>query len=319
MDKIRWGIVSAGRIAHTFAQDIRHVDQAELCAVAARSLDSAQAFANDYSIPKAHGSYQLLFDDPDIDAIYVATPHTFHLEHSSDALKSGKAVLCEKPLTINPEECKELIELSRSTGSYLMEAMWTYFLPAVEKANEWVTENRIGTIKHIKVDFGYPLLPFDANRREYDKGLAGGCLLEMGIYPVAFAWLIMQEDPNEIQVTSRMAPNGVEDDVVAILNYSNAVATIATSFRCKLQNWAYIIGERGYIAIPDFWRASECYLYELDTQTDHFTDQRTTNGFSYEIASVSDDLLQDRKASEKMPLQFSLKFQQHMSAIRDYF
>ncbi len=178
------------------------------------------AFAERHQIPRAHAGYDALIADPQVDAVYVATPHTLHLAHSAAALRAGKAVLCEKPLTTSLTECEALVDIARRSGSYLMEGMWTYFLPAIQVARRWVAEGRIGRIRHIKADFGYPLLPFDATRREYDATLAGGCLLEMGIYPIALAWLFLEQDPTSVQVVARHAPNGVEDDVAMLFEYA---------------------------------------------------------------------------------------------------
>lgn len=314
--KIRWGILGTGRIAHQFAQDMAHVDNGELIAAASREQATATAFANQYAIPKAHASYLALVEDPDIDAVYVATPHTLHYQNCLDAMRAGKAVLCEKPLTTTSAECESLLETARRTNIYLMEGMWTYFLPAIRMARQWVAAGRIGAIKHIKADFGYPLLPYDPQRREYNASLAGGSLLEMGIYPIALAWLFLERDPQEIKVVARKAANGVEDDVAMIFNYDNCVASLATSFRCKLQNWAYIIGEEGYIAIPDFWRASQCRLYRLDECIDHFDDGRQSLGFNYEIVAVGNDLLSEKRQSDVVTWDSSLRFQRHIERVK---
>ncbi len=318
MRSIRWGIVGAGRIAHTFAQDMAATTDGVLHAVASRSADAAQSFAASYGAAHAFEGYGALYASPDVDAVYVATPHNLHLEHASDALRAGKAVLCEKPITTSAEECRALIDVAATTGSYLMEAMWTWFLPAVRRAKEWVDAGRIGRIVHVKADFGYPLT-YSAARREYNAELAGGCLLELGVYPVALAALFSEQDPDEISVVARHAPNGVEDDVAALFRYRDFVATIGASFRAKLQNWAYIIGEDGYVAIPDFWRATECQLWVLDEMVDRFADERTTNGFDYQISAVNRDLLTQRTESAVMPLAESLRVQQHMDQIRALF
>ncbi len=316
MEKVRWGIVGAGRIAVTFADDIKLVDNAELVGVAARQLDNAKAFADKHQIANAYDGYQALFDDPSIDAVYIATPHNFHLQNAVDAMAAGKAVLCEKPLTANAEECRRLIAAAAENSCYLMEAMWTWFLPAIRKALEWVEEGRIGALKHIKADFGYPL-PYNPELREYHKDLAGGALLEMGVYPVALAELFMGESPQRIRAIGRQAPNGVTDDLVFTFNYRDCVATLGTSFRCKLQNWAYIIGEDGYIAIPDFWRASQCHLYRLDERILSYQDHRTSNGFNFEIAAACDDILAGRLQSRVIPLETSLNIQAHMDQVRE--
>ena len=316
MKKVRWGILSTGRIAHQFAQDMAHVDNGELVAVAARTREAAVAFAGRHQIPRAHAGYDALIADPQVDAVYVATPHTLHFAHSASALRAGKAVLCEKPLATSFAECEALFDIARGGGGYLMEGMWTYFLPAIQVAKRWVSEGRIGRIRHIKADFGYPLLPFDANRREYDKTLAGGCLLEMGIYPIALAWLFLEQEPMSVQVVARHAPNGVEDDVAMLFEYGSCTATLATSFRAKLHNWAYVIGEDGYIAIPDFWRARECMLYRLDERIDHFDDGRESLGFNYEAMAVGSDILQAKSESAIVSRNSSLRFQTHIERVR---
>jgi predicted dehydrogenase len=312
MKKIRWGIAGTGRIAHSFAQDLRFVGEAELVAVGSRSAAAAGQFAQTYGIPRAHAGYDRLMDDPEVDALYIATPHSFHLAHATAALRAGQAVLCEKPLTLNPNECRTLMAVAAETGGYLMEGMWTYFLPAIQQAVEWVRAGRIGRLCHVQADFGYPQLPYDPARREYNAALGGGCMLEMGIYPVALACLFQPHDPDTMQGFSRYAPNGVEDDVVMSWRYPNATVTLATSVRCKLRNWAYLIGDEGYIAIPDFWRASEALYYRLDTCVEHFRDGRKSLGFEYEIRSMSQDVLAGRRESAMMPLSTSLRLQELM-------
>ena len=315
MSKVRWGIIGPGRIAHQFAQDIAEVGSAQLTAVAARDGERARQFADQYRITHAHEGYQALFEHPDVDAVYVATPHSYHLDHCAGAMREGKAVLCEKPLVLDPGECKVLMAIAEETGSYVMEGMWTWFLPAIQTALAWYREGRIGELLHVKSDFGYPL-GYSEDLREYDARVGGGAVLEMGIYPVAIARLFIGRGPDSIQVTGRRAPNGVEDDVSAVCDYGDCMATLGTSFRCKLQNWTYVIGTEGYIAIPDFWRATSCSLYVLDERVDHFDDGRTTLGFDYEIDAVSREILEGRTECEAIPLSTSLALQEDMWEIR---
>ena len=323
MKKVRWGIVSTGRITHQFVQDFQQVPNGEVVAVASRSQESADAFAAQYDIPRAYAAYQRLLQDPDVDAVYVATPHTVHYQNTIDAIRARKHVLCEKPFTVSVRESRNLFRMAEQSSIFVMEAMWTYFLPAIQKAQEWVAQGRIGKLRQLKADFGYPLLPYDPGRREYNAALAGGCLLEMGIYPVALARLFIQHDPVAIQVVAHKAPNGVEDDVAMLFDYGDsadgAVATLATSFRSKLQNWAYIIGEEGYIAIPDFWQARECSLYHFDSCIDHFDDGRTSLGFNYETVSVNEDILAGRQQNQIMPWSNTIRFQQDMERVKQKF
>jgi predicted dehydrogenase len=313
---VRWGIIGPGRIAHQFAQDITQVANADLVAVAARDGDRARDFARQYSFDRAHEGYDALFADAEVDAVYVATPHSYHLEHCAGALQQGKAVLCEKPLVISPDECRELMATAEQSGSYLMEGMWTWYLPAIKQALAWYQEGRIGELLHIKSDFGYPL-QYSEDLREYDARVGGGAVLEMGIYPVAIARLFTGRAPDSVQASGRRAPNGVEDDVSIIFEYGDCMATLGTSFRCKLPNWTYVIGTEAYIAIPDFWRAERCYLYRLDERIDSFEDGRKTLGFDFEIDAVSQDILEKKTQSELIPLSTSLALQEDMWAIRE--
>ena len=259
MSKVRWGIVSAGNIANTFASDIAHAPNAEVVAVAARRQGDANAFAERHGIPKAYEGYDALYADDEVDAVYVATPHTLHLPNSAEALLAGKAVMCEKPLTTSADECRELFAVANETGHFLMEAMWTWFLPAVRQAKAWFDAGRIGEPLHVKADFGYPKA-YDPEDRVYNAALAGGCLLDMGIYPIAIARLFIDQDPKDVHVLSRHAPNGVDDDVSMQFDYGERIATLATSFRCKLPNTAHVIGTEGYIDIPHFWSCTKSLM-----------------------------------------------------------
>lgn len=316
MKKIRWGILSTARIAHQFVEDFANVENGTVTAVASRSEHTAAAFAARHGIETAYSSYEQLYEDPDIDAIYVATPHSLHLANATDAMRAGKAVLCEKPMTISLEQIDTLERVAAETGSYLMEGMWTWFLPAVRRALDWFEAGEIGELRHIESDFGYPMLPYSADSRVYNAELGGGVVPEMGIYPIAMAFLFTRKDPVSIDVVARKAPNGVEDDVIAIFNYEDCAATLSTSFRCKLPNRTYIVGDRGHIVIPDFWCARECHLYRVDEKIDSFIDERTSRGYNYEATAVGDDILQGRRESAVVPLAVSRSFQQHIEAIK---
>lgn len=319
-DKVRWGILGTGRITHQFVQDFAWVSNGEVAAVASRSQGSADRFAARYGIGVAYDDYRRLLDDPAVEAIYIATPHSMHFQNALDAISAGKHVLCEKPCTVTPEESRQLVKAAAGADVFLMEAMWTFFLPAIRKAREWVAQGRIGRLRQVKADFGYPMLPYDPNRREWDARLAGGCLLELGIYPVALAWLFVQREPVDIRVVAHHAPNGVEDDLSIVFDYGEdadgAMATLGASYRSKLQNWAYIIGEESYIAIPDFWRAGECYLYHLDNQVDHFHDGRESLGLNFEARAAAADILAGRQENKVMPWSNTVMFQDHMQRIR---
>ena len=333
MSVVRWGIVGPGRIADRFASDLRRVANARLVAVASRSLATAESFVARHGAGRAYAGYQPLFDDEEVDAVYIATPHTLHARQSRAAIAAGKAVLCEKPLTVSPDECRDLQRYARREGRSVADIATTFgvseimvrralalgnLLPAIRKAREWIDAGRIGRVRHIRADFGYPL-PYEPRGREYDSALAGGCLLDMGIYPVALAQLVFGEQPARLEVLHHLAPNGVDDDVVALCGYDDRTAILAASFRCKLPNCAYLVGEEGYIAIPDFWRADSCHLYELDERKDSFQDDRQGTGFEFEIDAVSADILAGRLESATVTAADSLAFQLHMARIKAQF
>jgi predicted dehydrogenase len=315
--QLRWGIIGTGRIANTFARDIKHVKNARLYAVGARKRSSAETFAAKYSLDTAYGSYAALLEDQNVDAIYIATPHTLHKEQAIAAMLAGKHVLCEKPASVTPDELEQIFDVAKKEKRYFMEGMWTYFLPVISKAQDWIEAGRIGKLTHVKADFGYPL-PYSPDLREYDKHLGGGCLLEMGIYPIAMAWLFLGQDPDQQSIWSHAADNGVEDDVVILNEYhtQSASAQLSTSFRCKLPNYLYLIGDEGYIAIPDYWAAKQAKLYKLDKCIEYFSAPRVCSGFSYQIEQVSLEILTGELQPQKVNWAASRAFQRQIAAIK---
>ncbi|WP_350999487.1 Gfo/Idh/MocA family oxidoreductase [Shewanella sp. TB7-MNA-CIBAN-0143] len=315
MTRINWGIVSTGRIAALFCQDLVFSANSHLYAVAARQQTDADAFTKQYGAEKAYQGYQALFDDPDVDIVYVATPHNFHFQQAYDALMAGKHVLCEKPMTVSVEECNILVTLAKDKGLLLMEALWTYFLPAIKQAKKWLDEGRIGQLKHVKVDFGYPI-PFTPDGREYNPQLAGGCLLDMGIYPLAIADYFIKADIDNLYVQAHVCETGVEDDVIIIGKSGDIAVSLASSFQCRLSNNAYLIGDKGYIVIPDAFRASECSLYHLDELVDSFIDSRASLGYHFEADEACRLIEQGDLESRVVTHQHSLLFQSQLARIK---
>lgn len=315
---LNWGIVSTGQIAEKFCTDMAYVDNAKITAVAARKLADASQFAQKHGIEKVYQGYQSLFDDPAIDVIYVATPHNFHFQHVYDALMANKHVLCEKPITISSEEFKTLSILATSKNLFLMEAMWTYFLPAVLQAKKWIEHGRIGDIKHIKADFGY-LVPYEPTGRMYNPKLAGGCLFDMGIYPLAIAQYFNSGELSDIVIKSHFARHNVEDDLVILATCNEVTLSLATSFQCRLQNAALIIGDKGYIKIPNFWRAKSCGLYQQDEKIDEFNDTSIGSGLNHEARAVNNAILNGQLEHAIMPHSVSLLLQQQLEKIKSLF
>lgn len=315
---LNWGILSTGRIADKFCHDMAYVKNGKLSAVAARSQNDADEFSAKHRIPKAYKGYQALFADREIDIIYVATPHNFHYQHVYQALSAGKHVLCEKPITVSSREFRQLSALAKEKSLFLMEAMWTYFLPALNMAKRWIAEGRIGTLKHIKADFGYQV-PYEPEGRMYNPALAGGCLYDMGIYPLALAQFFNPGELEELVVHAQFAPLNIEDDVEIMSSCNGVRLTLATSFQCLMQNAAFIIGDVGYIKIPNFWCAKSCVLYQLDGKIDEFVDTSPGEGYHFEAQAVGKAVASQLHEHAVMPHAKSLLLQRQLETIRSQF
>lgn len=318
MKKIKWGIIGPGRIAQQFAHDMPLANYAECVAVASRTLSRAEEFAQQYNIPKAYGSYAELLDDETIDIVYVAVPHPFHHDVVTQILNKKKAVLCEKPMVINMTECESLCGLAKAQGQYLMEGMWTYFLPSVIKAKQWVDEGLIGDVKHIKCDFGW-VQPQNLDDRWYNPDLAGGVMYDMGCYNLALTHLFAGKEPEKMNVLCRKADNGVDKEVTMMFEYDTMDATLMTSFECKYPNKGIIIGDKGYVVIDDFWRSKSCQLYDNDGLVRSFDDANTGFGFNFEIDAVSQDLMKGLLQSETVSHAYSKTIMKQMEDIMSQF
>ncbi len=248
---VRWGVLGAGGIAASFCDGVRARTASSVVAVGSRDLARAEAFAGAHAQgARAHGSYADLVGDPDVDVVYVATPHSHHLEHALVAIRAGKHVLVEKPLTRSVAESRILLDAAREAGVFCMEAMWTRFLPHVAALRAVVARGEIGQVVTIAADFDV-YFPYDPVHRLFAPELAGGALLDLGVYPVAFAHDLLGV-PASITATGTRAATGVDDHVAMILGYeSGAHAVLRSSSRSFGSGAATITGTRGRIDIPD--------------------------------------------------------------------
>ena len=314
---IKWGILGTGKIAHKFAEDFKYVTNARLVAVGSRAESSASSFAQQYDIPKSWSSYEQLVQDPEIDVVYISTPHNLHCENTLLCLEHGKSVLCEKPIAVNQQELGKMTGLAQSKGLFLMEALWTYFLPSILKAQEWIREGRIGQVEHIKADFGFRA-PYDPGKRLFNPALAGGALLDVGIYPIAFSVLFASAKPRQVLVNSTKAPTGVDLADIYSIHFENGItADLSCSLGHPFRNDGFIYGTQGYIELPLFWKSSQAVLHRYDEeQPTVFEDQRTSNGYNFETREVTQALLDRKTESEVMPLSKSKELLSIMDEIR---
>ena len=313
--KLRWGMIGAGNISHSFVKDFHLMKNAELVAVATSDKNRGQVFAKKYNIPLAC-TYKELYGSNEVDVVYISTTHNYHYEQALACLKNGKAVLCEKPITVNITECNELIKVAKEQNIFLMEAMWTYFLPAVHKAKQWIDEGRIGNLKVIQADFGYPMEK-NMTGRIYNPDLAGGSLLDLGIYPISIANYFANKLPKLISASGALTETGVDERLGIILQYGDITATLFSSIITRMANKCCLFGEKGYIELPDFWRARSAKIFNADFElTEAFDDNRVSHGFIYEMQHVNDKVLHGDTESDVVPLSKSRDVQTIMMEIR---
>lgn len=304
---INWGILSTGRISEKFARDLQLVPNARLAAVGSRDTDRARDFAQKFNAEKAYGSYEELASDKNIDVIYIGTPHISHCENVLLCLEKGKAVLCEKPFAMNEKEVLRMILKARGKNVFLMEAMWTRFIPAIIKALELVESGAIGDIVHIKADFGYKA-QYDPAWRLFNKELGGGCLLDIGLYPV-FLILLLIGEPDEIAADAIIGRTGVDELISAYFKYNNGkMATLYSTLIANTPVEAEISGTKGHIRINRMWHMSRSLVLHLnDGQTEAFEFSYKGMGYEYEAEEVTSCLQRDLKESDLLPLEFSLR------------
>jgi len=248
--KIRWGILGTGRMARDFAAGLRYVGGAELAAIGSRAAAKSALFARMTGARRAHGSYEALVSDPELDVVYVATPHAMHKSHCLLALEAGKAVLCEKPFTLDAEEAKAVIAVARRRKLFCMEAMWMHFLPGMQKAVELIRTGAIGEARMLTADFGYPT-EFDPQGRSFNAALGGGALLDRGVYPLALAWRLFGK-PDQVNAMARFAPTGVDEHCAVTIKYPGGqIAVLSATLTGCAANEAVIIGSEGRITIHE--------------------------------------------------------------------
>jgi predicted dehydrogenase len=314
---VRWGVLGPGRIARKFATGLQAAPGAELVAVGSRSQANADAFGEEFGVPTRHASYEALAADPNVDVVYVATPHPLHMEATLLCLDHGKAVLCEKPFAMNLGQAERMVASARDKRLFLMEAMWTRFRPAIRKAVELVDAGAIGTPQLLQVGVGWGA-SFDPSSRLFDKALGGGILLDGGIYPLSLASHFLGE-PEQIASLAHMAPTGVDDQAGVLLSYaSGAMASVVFSVRVTPHAIATLTGTEGRIELHEDWHKPEGFtLRRADGSTEVFDFALTEgNGYQYEAMHVMACLRDGKTESDVMPLDETLALMKTLDAIR---
>ena len=283
---LRWGILGPGRIAHRFVREALHHTAQLVTAVGSRSEGRAGAFAHEFGIESAHGDYEALVADPDVDAVYIATPHSEHLSNALLAIAAGKHVLIEKPITRNANEARELLAAARAAGVFLMEAMWTNFLPHIVELKAVLDRGEIGELVGLAADHGQ-MLNFGAAHRLMNPQLAGGAILDLGVYPISFAHLVLGQ-PETVTAVGEVTETGVDGHASIALSYADGVyALLDTTLWAGTPCIAWVAGDRGRVFVErQFYHPTQFHIARLDGTTWSY-DGRVPGGFQYQIAEVA--------------------------------
>lgn len=314
---INWGIMGCGKIAHKFSKDLRSVPNANLHAVASRNTEKAEKFSKQYDASRFYGTYLELCKDPLINVIYIATPHVFHYENTLLCIHHKKAVLCEKPFAMNKEQVLEMISSAKKNQVFLMEALWTYFLPHYVFALDIIRSNQLGKVKKLKADFGFAA-PFNPNERLFNKELGGGSLLDVGIYPL-FAALTILGYPKNIEAQTTIGTTKVDENCTITLYYNERVtAHLFSSITEETKTEVIVACEKGKLMIDGrFHEPSSVTISKDNNNSKTYNFDVQTNGYNYEAMHVQEMLLDNRKESTIMTFEKSEQLIELLDKVRN--
>lgn len=320
-NKLRWGIVGLGKISNKFVSDLKLIEDIEIVACASRSLPNAINFAGQHEIAKSYGSYQELFKDEEVDIVYIGTTHNSHMELSIQAMDHGKHVLCEKPLAINRKDVQKMVDASRKNNVFLMEAFWARFNPTIRAVLNQIQSKSIGEVNYVNVDFTFSRNDAEDSRM-LSMELAGGALMDMGVYPVFLSYVIFGK-PEQILAASRNHATGADLQTSAIFKYSNGMANIMTGFISQSDMMAKIYGTKGRIYIHPVWHESEGYTLitgnkgdENGYQEKKYSLPKLGIGFTYEIEECKKCIQENKIESSLWSHQNSLDLMEITDEIR---
>jgi predicted dehydrogenase len=312
-----WGVIGCGKIAQVFATDVQTIPGADIYAVASRSLEKAERFAQANGTAIAVGSYKALLEIEELDAVYVATPHVFHAENSIMCLNAKIPVLCEKPLAMDARQVRQMIAAAKFNDTFLMEAMWTRFMPPVGKALEIINSGVIGELNSVKADFGFAA-NFNPEHRLFNPALGGGSLLDIGIYPVFLAILLFGK-PQQIDAEAVLGKTGIDNACGILLKFpEEKIAILHSTLMSDTSTEAFIYGSAGYIHIHSSWHKMtnvSLHLHEKD-MVQHFEFEKNSQGYNYEAEEAMRCIAEGKLESEAMSHAFSLQLIETLDAIR---
>lgn len=314
---VRWGVVGPGRIASGVAKDFPHVPGAELVAVASRSADRAKAFAAEFGASRVHDSYQGIVDDPEVDVLYVATPHPQHRAVTLAALRAGKAVLVEKAFTVTPAATREIVDVARAAGVFAMEAMWTRFQPAVVRLRELVADGAIGDVRAVQGELGVDA-PTDPDDRFYNPAIGGGALFDLSVYPISFAQMVLGT-PDTVTAHGLLDARGVDVEEAVQLGWADGrTASLFTSLRCATPGQMRVFGTAGWIDVPPrFHHPDAIVLHRAGAEPEEIRTGHAGGGYAHELIEVTECIAAGRTESAVMPLADTVAVQDVMGQVAD--
>ncbi len=315
-DAVRWGVLGTGGIAHAFATALMETPGAVLTAVGSRSAASAEKFGSQFGTPVAYGSYQALCDAPDVDIIYIGTPHPMHAENTIMALNGGKAVLCEKPFTMNLREAEQVVALARAKKLFLMEAMWTRYMPALAELRHIVASGEIGTPRQVHADFGFHA-PTDPAHRVNNRELGGGALLDLGIYPLSIASAIMGP-VKQVRALAEMSARGVDAQTgFTLLHEGGGLSVCSCSLLARTPDELTVSGPLGRVRMDAMFHCSPSVTVTLADGTSRVVQTPWLgNGYVHEAIEASRCVREGLLESPGMSLDETLALMRTLDTIR---
>lgn len=317
----RWGIIGLGRIARKFAEDLKLVPNAQLHAVASTSMARAREFGSEFNVPHVFGSYAGLLQCPDLDVVYIATPHISHFENTMLCLEAGMPVLCEKPFAMSAHEARQMVDLAHRKRAFLMDAVWTRFVPGFNWAIEQIDSGKIGEIKAIHADFGFKAPPYDPQSRIFNKALGAGSLLDIGIYPIFLSQLLLGS-PDEVTAKATWTRDQVDESCAMIFEYAHQKqAILSSSIAMTTPTEAHIFGEKGTIRLHHRWHHPQ--KITVSTYVDRTVQSETVDmpfegwGYAFEAQEVMRCLEAGWLESPLLPHEFTLGMMETMDRVRE--
>lgn len=304
MKKINWGIAGPGNIARKFAEACNICEQATLYGIASTNPDRAKQFADTYNATKSYNNYQEMVDDEDIDAIYIATINTFHMPIIEQCIKAGKPVLCEKPCVLTEADAIQVETLSKQYDVLVMEALWSVFLPANRKVKQWISEDKLGKLRHMESNFSY-FMNYDYSSRVFDKDTGGGAMFDIGVYCIAYS-IEMLGYPIDMHSTLQYGPTNVDEFGCTTLVFKdNVTAVCRYGIMQEMDSVATIYGENGYITVNPFWDATKCELFDRHKNLVESFSIEPVNGFLFQLEHFNQLIIDGKKQSDIMPFSTS--------------